>query len=99
MGYAIELLKKRKAQIEFDLSMIKNDLKTRYANEIRKDLLPKLDNINCALANISEREQANELLPLVSDMVCYMTTCGYNKCLKCDSVERREKCSSLQTGR
>ena len=41
----------------------------------------------------------NAVLPLVRDTVCYMTTCGYNKCLKCDSVERREKCSSLQTGR
>jgi hypothetical protein len=36
-------------------------------------------------------------IPCVSDTVCYMTTCGYNKMNECTSGNR-EKCTSLQTG-
>lgn len=67
MELVIKYLEAHRESILMDLELIKNDTKTRYAIEKRKELEPFLEQITRAVAILSRVTQTNELLPHVSN--------------------------------
>ena len=97
MGYAIELLTKEKINIIKDLALVEQDTKTRYAIEKRKDLEPKLADINRVLGECSH-EYSGLNIPVVSVSFCewcgielkepYPIQNNTKLCLKCANLSQ-----------